>query len=98
MSTTTAAAEPTPVAEQAVLDDRPIPCSGWRVIAAKELGDHIVSVRFMVLLIILLALRARLLTLAQLFEARDRASGTLTFAAYEALGGWGARSGGTPTR
>ena len=54
MTTTTAAAEPAPVAEPAEsLDDRPIPHAGWRVIAAKELGDHIVSVRFMVLLILL---------------------------------------------
>jgi ABC-2 type transport system permease protein len=30
-----------------------VPQSGWRVIAAKELGDHLLSVRFMVLLIIL---------------------------------------------
>ena len=30
-----------------------VPHDGWRVIAAKELGDHLLSVRFMVLLIIL---------------------------------------------
>ena len=30
-----------------------VPHAGWRVIAAKELGDHLLSVRFMVLLIIL---------------------------------------------
>jgi ABC-2 type transport system permease protein len=30
-----------------------IPGSGWRVIAAKEFGDHVVSVRFLVLLIVL---------------------------------------------
>jgi ABC-2 type transport system permease protein len=30
-----------------------VPTAGWRVIAAKELGDHILSARFMVLLIIL---------------------------------------------
>ena len=53
MSMTTATAEPAPVAAPAELDDRPIPQSGWRVIAAKELGDHIVSVRFLVLLILL---------------------------------------------
>jgi ABC-2 type transport system permease protein len=54
MSTTTAAAEPAPIAEPAEsLDDRPIPHAGWRVIAAKELGDHIISIRFMVLLILL---------------------------------------------
>ncbi len=30
-----------------------IPHSGWRVIAAKEFGDHLLSVRFLVLLIVL---------------------------------------------
>jgi ABC-2 type transport system permease protein len=30
-----------------------VPHSGWRVIAAKELGDHLLSVRFIVLLIVL---------------------------------------------
>lgn len=30
-----------------------VPTAGWRVIAAKELGDHILSARFLVLLIIL---------------------------------------------
>ncbi len=30
-----------------------VPHAGWRVIAAKELGDHLLSVRFIVLLIIL---------------------------------------------
>ena len=30
-----------------------VPHAGWRVIAAKELGDHLLSIRFMVLLIIL---------------------------------------------
>jgi ABC-2 type transport system permease protein len=30
-----------------------IPHSGWRVIAAKELGDHLLSIRFIVLLIVL---------------------------------------------
>src|SRR5262249_18582054 len=53
MPTPPATAGPAPVAEPAMLDERPIPRAGWRVIAAKELGDHIVSVRFMVLLIIL---------------------------------------------
>jgi ABC-2 type transport system permease protein len=54
MTTSATAAEPAPVAAPAeVLDDRPIPSAGWRVIAAKELGDHVVSVRFMVLLILL---------------------------------------------
>jgi ABC-2 type transport system permease protein len=51
MSSTTVAE---PVTEPvAVVDSRPVPHAGWRVIAAKELGDHVVSVRFMVLLIIL---------------------------------------------
>jgi len=31
----------------------PLPRAGWRVVAAKELGDHLVSVRFVVLLIVL---------------------------------------------
>ena len=31
----------------------PLPRAGWRVIAAKELGDHLLSVRFIVLLIVL---------------------------------------------
>ena len=30
-----------------------VPHAGWRVIAAKELGDHLLSVRFIVLLIVL---------------------------------------------
>ena len=30
-----------------------VPRAGWRVIAAKELGDHLLSVRFIVLLIVL---------------------------------------------
>ncbi|MEA2610266.1 MAG: type transport system permease protein, partial [Chloroflexota bacterium] len=31
----------------------PLPRAGWRVIAAKELGDHLLSVRFIVLLVVL---------------------------------------------
>jgi ABC-2 type transport system permease protein len=31
----------------------PLPRAGWRVVAAKELGDHLLSVRFIVLLIVL---------------------------------------------
>jgi ABC-2 type transport system permease protein len=31
----------------------PLPRAGWRVVAAKELGDHLMSVRFLVLLIVL---------------------------------------------
>lgn len=30
-----------------------VPTAGWRVVAAKELGDHLLSVRFIVLLIVL---------------------------------------------
>lgn len=30
-----------------------VPSAGWRVIAAKELGDHLLSVRFIVLLVVL---------------------------------------------
>jgi ABC-2 type transport system permease protein len=37
----------------AVREAERVPHAGWRVIAAKELGDHLLSVRFMVLLIIL---------------------------------------------
>jgi ABC-2 type transport system permease protein len=33
--------------------DAGIPRAGWRVIAAKELGDHLLSVRFIVLLVVL---------------------------------------------
>jgi ABC-2 type transport system permease protein len=35
-----------------------VPHAGWRVIAAKELGDHLLSVRFIVLLIVLGLARA----------------------------------------
>jgi ABC-2 type transport system permease protein len=31
----------------------PLPRAGWRVVAAKELGDHLLSVRFVVLLVVL---------------------------------------------
>ena len=31
----------------------PLPRAGWRVVAAKELGDHLMSVRFVVLLVVL---------------------------------------------
>src|SRR4051794_41353255 len=30
-----------------------VPTAGWRVIAAKELGDHLLSIRFLVLLVVL---------------------------------------------
>jgi len=49
----TTAAEPT-AAETSVQAPRdPLPRAGWRVVAAKELGDHLLSVRFVVLLIVL---------------------------------------------
>ena len=34
-------------------ETRKVPTAGWRVIAEKELGDHVLSVRFVVLLVIL---------------------------------------------
>ncbi len=46
-------------ADTAVADPRvdvrrdPLPRAGWRVVAAKELGDHLTSVRFLVLLVVL---------------------------------------------
>jgi ABC-2 type transport system permease protein len=44
----------TTVAETTVEAARePLPRAGWRVVAAKELGDHLLSVRFVVLLIAL---------------------------------------------
>ena len=36
-----------------VREPAPVPHAGWRVIAAKELGDHLLSVRFIVLLVVL---------------------------------------------
>jgi ABC-2 type transport system permease protein len=49
-----------PTADAAPSDDaqtaaarRRVPSHGWRVIAAKELGDHILSVRFIVLFVLL---------------------------------------------
>jgi ABC-2 type transport system permease protein len=36
-----------------VIADRPIPPRGWLVVAAKELGDHLSSARFVVLLLVL---------------------------------------------
>lgn len=41
-----------PEVERADVDER-LPGAGWRVVAAKEFGDHLMSVRFMVLLIVL---------------------------------------------
>jgi ABC-type transport system involved in multi-copper enzyme maturation, permease component len=53
MSTTT-------VPNEAIIKEEPrppselrVPHAGWRVIAAKELGDHLLSIRFIVLLIVL---------------------------------------------
>jgi len=53
MSTTTI---PTATVPEDVPQERPalrVPHDGWRVIAAKELGDHLLSVRFIVLLVVL---------------------------------------------
>ena len=41
-----------PIAETDKLRDA-LPRAGWRVVAAKELGDHLLSVRFIVLLLVL---------------------------------------------
>ena len=41
-----------PDVERSDVDER-LPGAGWRVIAAKEFGDHLMSVRFMVLLVVL---------------------------------------------
>jgi ABC-2 type transport system permease protein len=41
-----------PEAGAAEIDER-LPGAGWRVIAAKEFGDHLMSVRFLILLIVL---------------------------------------------
>ncbi|MBI3747287.1 MAG: ABC transporter permease subunit [Chloroflexi bacterium] len=50
---TTLTADPV-VAEPAAATPRdPLPRAGWRVVAAKELGDHLTSVRFVVLLVVL---------------------------------------------
>jgi ABC-2 type transport system permease protein len=57
MSATTlpgdAAIEPAPEAEVGPRPALRVPHAGWRVIAAKELGDHLLSVRFIVLLVVL---------------------------------------------
>ncbi len=54
---TDAAATPTTAAPAAsappAVVDRPIPPRGWLVIAAKEMGDHLDSARFAILLIVL---------------------------------------------
>jgi ABC-2 type transport system permease protein len=52
----TAVTAPDPVAEPSPMPTRlpsRVPHAGWRVIAAKELGDHLLSVRFIVLLVVL---------------------------------------------
>jgi ABC-2 type transport system permease protein len=54
MSAATTPVETTPVpspAEEA--HARRVPSAGWRVVAAKEFGDHVTSVRFVVLLVVL---------------------------------------------
>ncbi|HEY3071910.1 MAG TPA: hypothetical protein VGJ46_03760, partial [Candidatus Limnocylindrales bacterium] len=38
---------------QAAEPPRTVPSNGWLVVAAKEFADHVMSVRFMVLLIVL---------------------------------------------
>jgi ABC-2 type transport system permease protein len=43
---------PLPEVDRVDIDER-LPGAGWRVIAAKEFGDHLLSVRFIVLLIVL---------------------------------------------
>ncbi len=52
MSIATVAPEPA-VRGSAPRPEQRVPHSGWRVIAAKEFGDHLLSVRFFVLLIVL---------------------------------------------
>jgi len=56
MTATTAPATPAPADEAptATTESRlRIPSAGWRVIAGKEFGDHVSSIRFVVLLIVL---------------------------------------------
>jgi ABC-2 type transport system permease protein len=48
-----ATATPEPTVGPAPRPEQRVPHSGWRVIAAKEFGDHLLSVRFFVLLIVL---------------------------------------------
>ena len=54
-----------------------VPTAGWRVIAAKELGDHLLSIRFIVLLVVLgLAVAIPLYFAADLIrDAAPQASG-----------------------
>src|SRR5690349_1013081 len=67
------AATTTDQAHQVEVRDAPderqvrIPRAGWRVIAAKEFGDHLLSVRFIVLLIVL-----GLAAIIPLYFAADR--------------------------
>ena len=42
-----------PISEATPTRGGRVPRAGWRVIAAKELGDHLLSVRFIVLLLVL---------------------------------------------
>lgn len=49
----TTAPEPTAAETSVQVAREPLPRAGWRVVAAKELGDHLLSVRFVVLLIVL---------------------------------------------
>ncbi len=55
MTAASAPVEPSvaPLAEPREPSGPRIPSSGWRVIAAKEFGDHLLSVRFLVLLVVL---------------------------------------------
>ncbi|MGZ8438213.1 MAG: ABC transporter permease [Candidatus Limnocylindrales bacterium] len=53
MSAAETAATGTSAAESNVKAPERLPQAGWRVVAAKELGDHLLSVRFIVLLIVL---------------------------------------------
>lgn len=53
MSTTTVPHEATIKEEPRRPSELRVPHAGWRVIAAKELGDHLLSIRFIVLLIVL---------------------------------------------
>ena len=52
MSAATVPAEAT-AGEATPTRESRVPHAGWRVIAAKELGDHLLSVRFIVLLFVL---------------------------------------------
>ena len=53
MSAATVPAEATAERDARPPREGRVPHAGWRVIAAKELGDHLLSVRFIVLLIVL---------------------------------------------